>query len=280
MHDIKAPMKSLLTCSTLRLATCWKIERTDAVVLRFTDHDREIVFQGETYKTGGFSTSARQRIEGTTPMNLETRAAIASPDITEDDLYTGKYRQAKVTEFTTDWLYPFGKFKSSVYYVEKVTFDGEVWQASLSGHLIRLRQVVGSLLHKLCRFELGDSDCTKDLGPLTESDAVDSVEIERVMFTAASRTEAPEWFEDGFLTWTTGDNAGTSSQVKFFEDGQFELYVETPFDIQVGDQFDVIAGCKKRFAEDCVGKHANGVNNGGYPFIPGNDDLLTTPDAR
>jgi hypothetical protein len=38
------------------LATCWRITRTDGVVFRFTDHNRDLVVDGEVYEaSAGYS---------------------------------------------------------------------------------------------------------------------------------------------------------------------------------------------------------------------------------
>jgi hypothetical protein len=42
-----------------------------------------------------------------------------------------------------------------------------------------------------------------------------------------------------------------------------------PYTVAGGNTYSVIAGCTKRFAEDCVTKFANGVNFRGFPHVPG-----------
>jgi hypothetical protein len=37
---------------------------------------------------------------------------------------------------------------------------------------------------------------------------------------------------------------------------------------EVGDQYEMIPGCRKRFGDDCVTKWANGRNFGGHPHVP------------
>ena len=66
---LKEELKGLLSERTHRFATLWRIERTDGVVFRFTDHDSAIVFKysttDETYvPAGGFVASARERQAG------------------------------------------------------------------------------------------------------------------------------------------------------------------------------------------------------------------------
>ncbi len=50
-------------------------------------------------------------------------------------------------------------------------------------------------------------------------------------------------------------------------------------DIQVGDTFDVIAGCRKRLTEDCKVKFNNVLNFQGEPHLPGIDRLTAMADV-
>ena len=45
--------KSLMKVNVHRLSTLWKIERTDETILRFTDHNSPITFEGFTYTPAG-----------------------------------------------------------------------------------------------------------------------------------------------------------------------------------------------------------------------------------
>ena len=46
--------------------------------------------------------------------------------------------------------------------------------------------------------------------------------------------------------------------------------------VAVGDAFAVTAGCDKQFTT-CKAKFANAVNFRGFPYMPGNDAILTYP---
>jgi uncharacterized phage protein (TIGR02218 family) len=46
-----------------------------------------------------------------------------------------------------------------------------------------------------------------------------------------------------------------------------------PRPIEVGDTFDITAGCDKRL-ETCRDRFSNVVNFGGFPHMPGNDYAL------
>ena len=52
-------MRAHLDVETTRLATIWRITRKDGQQFFFTDHDRDIVFDGDTYRAdAGFERTA------------------------------------------------------------------------------------------------------------------------------------------------------------------------------------------------------------------------------
>jgi uncharacterized phage protein (TIGR02218 family) len=137
-----------------------------------------------------------------------------------------------------------------------------------------------------CRFKLGDSRCSVDLEALRVSGSVTGITApdvrtgaRRRFFTDSSRTEADNYFQLGRLTWTTGENAGLSVDVKLYAAGTFTLEQPMQYDIEIGDQYTVVPGCDRIF-ETCVNKFANGVNFGGFPHLRGSDDLSKTPGFK
>ena len=50
-------------------------------------------------------------------------------------------------------------------------------------------------------------------------------------------------------------------------------------DIKVGDQFSLLPGCDKSFAQ-CKAKFANSANFRGFPHLPGNDAAYSYADGK
>jgi hypothetical protein len=90
----------------------------------------------------------------------------------------------------------------------------------------------------------------------------------------ASTVGAGGYFAGGIITFNSGDNAGLSMEVKESAPGIIVLQLQFSRAVQVGDTYSVVAGCTKRFKEDCVGKYANGVNFRGHPTIPGLNKII------
>ena len=98
------------------------------------------------------------------------------------------------------------------------------------------------------------------------------------MFSASDRTESPSWFDEGQITFNSGANIGFVGKIKVFSGGSFTLTQQTPVPLAIGDTYTAIAGCRKRFTEDCHDKFDNVLNFVGEPHRKGLNDL-TKPAA-
>jgi hypothetical protein len=76
-------------------------------------------------------------------------------------------------------------------------------------------------------------------------------------------------FDGGLLTITSGPNANISREVKAYSPGVITLQLPFPFALTGTETYSLLAGCGKRFAEDCVDRYENGVNFRGEPHVPG-----------
>jgi len=283
MRNVLMPMTSLMVNGVYRFASLWKIERTDGVVLRFTDHNRNIEYEGETYQptNGAITTTAVQNKDGLDPPNIDIRGAISSDAITADDLRAGLYRGAVITEVIVDWMQPWaGKFTIEKFDALDTTHDvGEVWSAKLESILGRLKRRVGHTYTKGCRWgRLGDDDCGVNLGSLSQFCTVDVVTKTRMAFTSDA-SSVDGYFTDGYVEWAPGaGNENLKHEVKIFTaiGGVVELQIKTPYDINSGDQFLIFPGCD-RSVDICKTKFNNISNFGGFPFIAGTDSMLSTP---
>lgn len=83
------------------------------------------------------------------------------------------------------------------------------------------------------------------------------------------------WFRYGVITWTSGDNVGSSMEIDNYVPGQLRLALPMPNPVQVGDTYSLRAGCNK-FASTCKTKFGfNNIENfDGEPFLTGNDKLV------
>jgi uncharacterized phage protein (TIGR02218 family) len=273
-------------------AQCWRLERTDGEVIARSDHDEAVLFRGESYTPCyGFSASAHELASLLGAVGNQELLGIFSGDgVTESDLFGGVYDGAFLEVWMVPWSNPnndipwrltagtLGKVSEG-----KLGFTAEVLSAAA-----RLQQQpLLQLYTPGCRWEgIEDPRCGVDFEALTVAGAATSVAVlfaktaaSRRSFTDSARAEAEGYFEHGTLTWTTGANAGIGSEVKSFAAGSFTLWQAMLHPIQPGDQYEAVPGCDLT-KETCIAKFDNYVNFGGFPDVPGQDEITKTPDAK
>ncbi|MGB8437638.1 MAG: DUF2163 domain-containing protein, partial [Burkholderiales bacterium] len=115
----------------------------------------------------------------------------------------------------------------------------------------------------------------------TRHGAVTAV-IDRRRFTIAidEPRAVDGWFSGGVIAWETGANAGRAMEVKdWSEDGSITLFLPMPDTIAVSDRFSISPGCDKRLAT-CAERFANVLKFRGEPYVPGQNALMSYPDAH
>ena len=75
------------------------------------------------------------------------------------------------------------------------------------------------------------------------------------------------YFEEGVMTFTSGQNAGQSRRVVYQQANVLVVIPLFPYVPQIGDAFDVIPGCNKMLST-CRFKFDNDDHFGGAPFMP------------
>lgn len=281
---------ALLIQGAATIVSCWKIERTDGTILRFTDHDRDIAVDGSTYTPAdGLSSTAERHNENLGSRDTSYSGIVSDSSITVEDLEAGRYREAKVTEYLVDWTRPdVGPLRTKNFWINDIVFTDEMWEAEVEGLTSYLRQKFGRKFTRECDTDLFSTECgvTRATYELT-GQAVSSVVTQRKKFQTDITSIEDDWFNDGELTWTSGNNSGITCPIKDYTEtgGVVELWLPTPFDVSVSDEFDIVPGCNKLSGADdsighCKNKFSNLVNFQGFPFIPGTDKMYETPNAK
>ena len=107
MKAVSASLATHLTGPVTTLTTCWRITRTDGVVFRFTDHDRDLAVDGEVYEaSGAYSRTAISNDAGMGVDNLDVEGVFDSAAVTEEELRAGLFDQAEVRIFLVNWVDP------------------------------------------------------------------------------------------------------------------------------------------------------------------------------
>ena len=282
MKPISTALQSHLDGELTTLAYLVKITRTDGTIKGFTTFDQNITIGGVTYKAhGALTPSALESTSGLSTDNLEVTGILDSDDILSTDIEAGLYDNARIDVYACNWA---DLTQDTVQlrrgWLGEVLLSGGHYVAELRGMHDLLQRVVGDYYTPECRYDLGDSRCTIDLGPITVTGTVTSV-TDNATFTDTARTETDGTFNYGKLTWTGGANNGLAMEVKNWDSASFTfaLWLPMPHAIQVGDGYSIYPGCDKRFTT-CATAFDNAVNFGGFPYVPGVGNILKYPETQ
>ncbi len=280
MQTLPTALADHLTNETTTLATCWSIARRDGVTLYFTEHDRDILIDGNSYvAASGMSASAVTSQSGLSVDNLEFEGMLSAGAIAEEDLLAGRYDHAEISVCMVNYTDPAaGKLHLKAGWLGEVTLRNGAFVAEMRGLTSRLQQVIGQVYTSTCRARFCDPRCGLDVVDYTVTGTVDDSEASH-SFTDSARTEASGYFAYELVMFTSGQNAGLSMEVREFSAGRFGLFLPMPYRIEEGDGYSAVAGCDKSF-ETCVGRFNNALNFRGEPHVPGTDKLLETSATR
>lgn len=276
MRSVPAAITAARASSAAKLCKIWRIERTDGVVLGFTEHDRDLVVGGETYlATASFDPSTIQAGADMSVGELDVQGAFDTDLIRVEDLIGGRYWGAAFSVAEVLWDAPEeGVDVLKFGWIGTVREVGGKFVAELLDINARLQQTIGETYSASCRATLGDARCKVTLTEYTS--VVTATSGRRVIEQGLFADSYGGLFKYGVLTWTSGANVGLSMDVQAHDGYTMSLFLPMPFDIEEGDEFTVVGGCDKSLAM-CAGRWNNVLNFRGEPHAPVTDDLIRGP---
>lgn len=277
MKSIPSVLATHEALGTTTLAYVVRIVRPDGAVYAFTSSQDSLTVGGTTYLPDpGVDVSNLVTSSGLNVDNLEMTVVDDGYLFVRGDVLDGKWRNATFLISRVNRNDPSAGTEAllSGTFGEIGLHNGQV-MVELRGLQQYLQQQVGIVTSKTCRARLGDTACRKDLTSFTYTGTLTSVTSSRVL-TDSGRAEATGWFDDGLITFTSGPLVNTGWKIKTFATGVFTLSVAPFQSVTAGTTYTVIAGCRKRLAEDCRDKFSNVLNFQAEPHLPGMD-ALTKP---
>lgn len=278
MKKLPPVLQALLDTGVTTLCTCWRIERLDGQVFGFTNHDRPLLFGGDTFlPETGFTPAETVSALGLQVDTAEVEGALSSAVITETDIALGLWDNARAEIWRVDWSDPANRAILRRGSLGEVGRGEQAFTAEIRGLAHHLAQPDGRTYRRGCDAVVGDARCGVDLDQPDFKGAglVDNATDDRLLTVSGIGAFAAGWFAQGLLTWTGGANAGAKVEVsghRVQASGSvlLELWRRAERPVAAGDAFEVTAGCGKSWAI-CRSKFANGLNFRGFPHIPGND---------
>lgn len=269
---------------TTTRARAWALERADGVVLGFTDHDRDLAFDGVDFRARtGMTARALVQATGLSVDNTEAAGALSDAGLTEGDILAGRYDGAHLSIWEVDWATPENRrmlFRGSL---GEITRAGGAFKAELRGLSEALSNGGGRVFGAVCPAVLGDGACGFDLslpGFSVEAALLAVGEGGAVLDVPLLVDFELGWFAQGRAVFLDGPAAGMTGFVRREERSgdvrRLVLWAAPGIEPRAGDRLRLEAGCDKRF-ETCRLKFANQANFRGFPHVPGDDWLLAVP---
>jgi uncharacterized phage protein (TIGR02218 family) len=282
MRSCSSDLATAIAQECTTLARLWRVTRADTTVLRFTDNDRDITYSGDLYKSSAAFTASAIFTSSSlaNAQNMTFKVALDASGITEKDIRSGLYKAAKSELMVVDYTHPeygvlvlFEGVVDRIRISDKRVADTDVLPKSVTAD----SRVIGSEVYSgTCRNSLGDSDCTIDLNALKVAFTVDSATGTQVV--ASEFSQADDAWAQGYIQWATGDNAGTTTQVRtnLQADSKVILISKPGSDVQVGDTGFIFPACDKA-PVTCLNKFANMVHFRGEHLAPTQDIVPYIP---
>jgi uncharacterized phage protein (TIGR02218 family) len=277
MKTLPAGMQAHLDTGATTLCWCWRVTRTDSVQLGFTDHDKDLTFDGTTFEaSSGFTASDLRQSLGLSIDDVDAAGALSSAALEEGDLSAGLYDNAAVEIWRVNWVDTSERVLMMSGSMGEVRRGEVSFTAELRSLAHYLGQEKGRTYQYACDADLGDARCGVNINAAANKGAGTVTAVDAAYYFTASGLGAFDdaWFSGGYVTWSTGANAGRTMEIKqHAQDGATAtvvLWRSMPDDVSIGDTFAIYAGCDKTF-EACKDKFSNGDNYRGCPHIPGND---------
>lgn len=279
MKQLPVALAAHLAGGATTLAWCWRLTRRDGVRLGFTDHDRDLSFDGTVFEAAsGFSGSEMRESIGLSVDDLEIDGALVSGRLSETDLAAGLFDDARVEIFRVNWQEPAQRVLMRKGSIGEVRRSGASFSAEVRGLSHYLQQPKGRLFQYTCDADLGDARCGVSLPAFTVGGtviAVDSTSRVRVIGIVGV---AAGVLARGLFSVTSGPAAGFRVEVRADTRSGLEVVLDlwqpVPETLAPGAFVTVSAGCDKTL-ETCRGRFANAANFRGFPHMPGNDFVVS-----
>ncbi|MBX9796088.1 DUF2163 domain-containing protein [Sphingomonas sp.] len=266
-----------MTDTLTTLALCWRIARRDGVTLGLTDHDRDLVIDGERYRAApGMTPSAIKRGDALTAETMDVSGALSDAAIRAGDLIDGRWDGAEISLFAVDWAGGDARVALGAGVIGAVALAGTGFTAELKGIAAALEQPVAEETAPHCRAELGDRRCRVAMAGRRRQVRV--VAAEDAVLTLDTAEPAANAYGHGLIRWLGGANAGLEGMIAASDGVTVTLRMPPRHPPAPGTLAELVEGCDKTIAT-CAGRFANARNFRGEPFLPGMDLLTRYPGA-
>jgi uncharacterized phage protein (TIGR02218 family) len=278
---VTGAMQTHLNQPLTTLAKLFQVTRRDAVVINLTDHDESITFNSALYlPVSGLTASNITFTSDFSASNFEVTGVI-EPDVVDyNDLFSGAYDFSFVTTSLVNWT-DLTMMAIALHqgWCGKVDILNNAFKMEIVSLTQALAQKYGRYYGPLCDADFCDARCKLNIADWTSTGAV-VVGINNNGNFTSNLTQPNNYFNDGIVLWTSGNNAGRRQQVNSYShsEGAVSLSIPCFYPIQIGDVFTIIRGCDHS-PLTCANTYGNIVNFRGFDNVPG-PDYIHVPNQK
>ncbi len=263
------------------------LELRNGDVIGITDHDVAIDYN---LTEAGFGSIVYSAGSGIVPSDVVLTAGLDASNyevtgplgglVVRRQLTGGYFDRARAWLFQLNWEDDTaGKIPIMLGSVSESKIEGGSFSFQIRSDADKLNQIVGRLITPYCTNDFGDARC--QVVPEEIVGTVTSVTSAMGFTVSFSGAYANDYFNFGTVEPLTGDLVGITP-VEIFDwtsAGVITLFTALPAVPAFGDTFTIKRGCSKLRASDdatlptCL-SYSNVINFGGFPEVPGTDQVL------
>ena len=281
MRAIPSDFAAALASPATTLCHCWRLTRRDGTIMGFTDHDCDLAFAGATFRAAtGLDAAQAEAAAGLAIGSGDVQGALVDDGVDERDIEAGLYDDASIEIWLVDWSNVANRVLLDLATIGEVKRTEYSFVAELRSLAHRFDEDQGRQFQRGCSADLGDASCKIALSdPLWSTGAaIVATEQPGCLIVATDAGFSSEFFTSGTLV----DGAGASFAIKLHEKAvngdRIVLWSAPPMVFAAGARVTLRAGCDKS-PETCREKFDNIVNFRGFPHMPGNDVVVSYPNA-
>lgn len=287
MKPTNSTLNAILASPEFIVVDGYTITLNDGTILRYTSGDKDIVYSGHTYLSGGvndaiFNGGMNATLHWKTGLEVDTLNLEVAPRGGTIEGYD--WFSAVRVGLLDGAQFNLGRFYMSTYgdtsagiltvfngLVGEIQIDRMIVNLTINGYTELFNQPLPRNLYQAnCLNTLYDSACTLNQASYAISGTVSSSSTGIAINCGLSQSSG--YFDLGKFKMTSGVNNGLWRTVKTYVNGSPSVInIGIPFYTPPsnGDTFTIYPGCDKTMST-CSGKFSNLANFRGFPFIPEN----------
>jgi uncharacterized phage protein (TIGR02218 family) len=268
MKDLSNNTRELLECDNFNFVKCFKIRLKNQQILTFTENSGDIVIDNLVYKSSsGVDFNNVEQFTDITENSIFVIGFIDNDNISVQDIIIGKFDNAEIEIFLVEKNNLNGEkiYLSKGYFGDIQLIDNK-FHVRIEGVLSLLKKTITEIYSPVCRACFCDGRCGLNRENYTFIGSVDEINSKTNFFSTALSNFEKNYFKYGIVSFV-GDDANQRIEVLESSEGIIVMKNSPRLDINVGDSFEILAGCDKTI-ETCAAKFNNNVNFRGEADIP------------